>query len=243
LLSDTKNTPHSTVSDALRAHANARPSEAEYAMIGRIALNHTGLEYQLECLVWLYMGDVDIGHVATSQMTTVEILKALETLVDWREPDDVVADEIEWSISAFNILRVNRNSIIHGFNFKADNSIEKLFIERRTRSIVFDSFDQFELTKHSFMQVINDQNNLADHLYFIQRHLERRGGFEVHLPPNAPSEPATLRPRPQLPHALQPIDRESAKSTRRLRRSLAESEARAAKARRKDQQRLIGKAQ
>lgn len=222
-------TPYSAVSDALRAADNARPTESDYAQIGRIALNHSGLEFQLESLTWIYMGSVDIGHVATAQLTTLQIAKALETLVEWSEPDDVIAGEIEWALKAFDILRINRNTIVHGFNFKADNSTGKLFIERKTRSIVFDSFEQFEFTSASFWQMIRDQDRLADHLYHIQRHVDARGLNSITSNPNAPSNPTTLRPRPPLPIALKPLDRDAPQSSRRQRQSSLESEAREAK--------------
>ena len=226
-MSDNHNTKNGL--DALRKARNARPSDSDFAQIGRIALNHSGLEYQLESLTWIYMGDVDVGHVATSQMTTLQTIQALKTLVEWTEPDDAVAAEIEWCLQSFEILRINRNTVIHGFNFKADRENEKLFIERRTRSVVFDSFEQFEFDSRTLMTLINDQNRLADHLYHIQFHVDAREVKSLTPNQSAPSNPATLRPRPPSPTPLKPLDREKPQSARRLRQSSLEKAAREAK--------------
>jgi len=172
------------------------------------------------------MGDVDVGHIATSQMTTLQIIQSLETLVEWTEPDDSVAAEIEWCIQAFNVLRVNRNTIIHGFNFEADRDNGKLFIERRTRSVVFDSFEQFEFDSSALMTLISDQTRLAGHLYHIQFHVDARKVKSLTPNPNAPSNPSTLRPRPAPPTPLKPLDRERPQSDRRQRRSSLEKAAR-----------------
>ncbi len=233
------NTDDNSGLEAIRRSRNARPSDKDFAQIGRIALNHSGLEFQLESLTWIYMGDVDVGHVATSQMTTLQIIEALKTMVEWTEPDDSVAAEIDWCIQAFNVLRVNRNTVIHGFNFKADRDNGKLFIERRTRSVVFDSFEQFEFDSATLMRLIADQDSLADHLYHIQFHVDARSVKSLTPNPNAPSNPATIRPRPESPIPLKPLDREKPQSDRRRRRfsleKVAQEERYRARSRKKSQ--------
>lgn len=234
-MSDSPNT--SSGLDVIRKARNARPSDSDFAQIGHIALNHSGLEFQLESLTWVYMGDVDIGHVATSQMTTLQILQALATLVEWNEPDDHVAAEIEWCLEAFHVLRVNRNIIVHGFNFKADRDLRKLFIERRTRSVVFDSFEQFEFSPKTFMTMISEQDRLADHLYHILLHVDAREVKSITPNPNAPSSPTTLRARPSPPTPLEPLVREKPQSDRRQRQSSLGKVAREEKMRAKNRQR------
>ena len=127
------------------------------------------------------MGDVDIGHAATSQMTTLQIIQALETLAECTKPDDSVAAEIEWCIQAFYVLRINQNIVIHDFNFKADREKGKLSIERRTKSVVFNSFEQFEFDSGALKTLIADQNRIGDHLYHIQHHAMRAKLELLHL--------------------------------------------------------------
>ena len=115
-------TPTSAVANVFAKFRNSRPTESDYAAIGKLALQHTSLEYQLEALVWTYIGDTDKSHIATAKMRMNQKIEALETLVEWTEPDDGIADAIEWATKCFNILRDSRNSVIHGFNFTADQS-------------------------------------------------------------------------------------------------------------------------
>lgn len=233
--------PRGAILEAIEELRNERPDEGDYAKIGRIALSHTALEYQFETLVWAYMKDVDLGHIATSNLGVKEIEARLSTLVEWTEPDDFVADEIKWSLKAFDILRLNRNAIIHGFNFKADKKSGQLFLERRSNSVVFDSFMQYAFDATTLQQVVWDQERIADHLFFISRHIDRRGldAIGPGLPP--PSEPAALRPRPPLPHALAPLPREGPISTRRQRQASLEKAAKLEKNHVKDRQRAHAK--
>jgi hypothetical protein len=222
---------------AFKKMANERPSESDYAKIGKIALQHTGLEYQMESLVWFYMGDVDKAHIATSQMSVSQTTNMLKTLVEWTEPDDGIADAITYAIDGFHSLRLTRNYIVHGFNFKADNATEKLFIERRTKSFVFDEFERFELNARAFEQVITDQSNLSTYMWKLEKLLSQRG--HAALGPNQPGSNAnvSLPSKPAPPQVLKALPYEPAKSTRRQRQASLDKENRAAKGKRKDGQR------
>lgn len=222
---------------ALKNAENQRPSERDYAKIGRIVLQHTSLEYQLEALVWFYMGDLDKAHIATSQMTNSQITNMLKTLVEWTEPDDGIAEAIGYSIEGFHSLRLTRNAIVHGFNFKADNAAEKLYIERRTKSFVFDAFERYELSSRAFEQVITDQSNLSTYMWRLETLLKQRDN--VTLGPNqaALAAPSPLPAKPASPHILSALPHEPAKSVRHQRQASFEMEQKAEKGRRKDAQR------
>lgn len=216
---------------------NGSPEESDYALIGRIALQQTALEYQIEALIWHYMGDVDLGHIATAKLGNAARTEMLSTIVEWIEPDDGIAESIEWAIRYFHILRDNRNAIIHGFNFRADRKAGKLIIERRTKSLVFDAFQVFEINRGVLHQVRNDQVTLSMYLWKLRDIIERRPSEAIgpNLPP--PSEPAQLPSKPLLPAPLVPLPHEAPKSERHQRRALAEKEARESKVRRKELQR------
>jgi hypothetical protein len=216
---------------------NAQPSETDYAMIGRITLQHTGLEYQLERLVWAYMGDVDKGHIATCRMGIQELTDTLLTLVEWTEPEDHLADAFEWAVNAFHKLRVKRNSIVHGFNFEADQKSGKLFISRRTRSIVFDDFEEFELTPAALAQVSHEQVALSSFLYRLAKALMTRGEAFIGHDVAPPNEPTPLPNRPREPETLTPLPHQAPESKRRQRKASQELEARAKKLERKAEQR------
>jgi hypothetical protein len=222
---------------AFKKFKNERPTESDYAKIGRIALQHTGLEYQIEALIWTYFGDTDKGHVATAKMGMTQKIEALKTLVEWTEPDDGIADAIEWAIKCFEVVRDNRNSVVHGYNFKADQSSGKLFIEKRKPGMVFDSHLQFEITPGVLAGICNEQMNLSSYIYLLQKIIDRRGPESIGPGIPAPSEPSPLPNRCALPSSLDPLPHQAPESTRRQRKSLQEMEAKAAKAKRKDEQR------
>jgi hypothetical protein len=224
-------------SDLLDSILNSTPEESDYALIGRIALQQNALEYQLESLVWHYMEDVDKGHIATALLGCVQKTDMLATFVEWVEPDDHIAEAITWAIESFHILRINRNAVIHGYNFRADRKAGKLMIERRTKSLVFDSFQQFEINRKVLEQICADQSNLAMYLWRVQGSVERRpAGL---LAPNPPPllEHARLPAKPVRPASLSPLPHEVPKSARTLRRELAETDAKQAKLDRKESQR------
>lgn len=240
-LSDT--TPmNSAAVHMLDEFRNKEPSETDYAEIGRIAVQHSSLEYQLESLVWRYMGDVDKGHIATARMGIREITDVLKTLVDWTEPDDALADSIEWGIQCFHELRLKRNRIIHGFNFSADQKSGKLFIEGRTRSIVFDAFDQFEICRKTLQRVTEEQVLLSMFLYDIHRHIDRRGLDAIGHDRPPPSELFQSSAKPPLPEKMTPIDRDAPKSIRRQRAELEATNAKRAKSDSKNAQRAAQRA-
>ena len=216
---------------------NRKPSENDYASVGRIALNHTGLEYQIESLIWTYMKDIDLGHISTSGMNSETMLKTLRALVDWTEPEDHVAGEIRWALKGFETLRNARNSVIHGFNFSADKRDGKLFIEKRSKSIVFDSFEIFDLAPKVLQSVIRDQGRLGAYIYHIFKTLEMRGPEYIGYTANIPISPSLLPARPPEPRPLNPLPSELPKSPRQVRQALKIDEARAEKIARKDRQR------
>lgn len=212
---------------------NRTPSDQDFAEIGRIAIQHTSLEFQLEALVWRYMGDIDKGHIATSQMGIQELTNVLKTLVEWTEPDDTLADCIEWGIECFHALRKLRNDIIHGFNFTADQKTGRLFIEARTRSVIFDSFQQFEITPQTLRQISGEQVILSVFLNQIDLHIESRGQDAIGHDKPPPSNSFRPRSMPPKPTTITPKDHEKPVSARRKRKQLLERQAREAKKKRR----------
>ncbi|MDT7527995.1 hypothetical protein OVY29_04895 [Sphingopyxis sp. SE2] len=203
------------VLQALMDHINREPTESEYAAIGRVALNHTALEYQIESLIWTYMKDVDLGHIATSGQSTDKQIQILKTLVEWNEPEDHVADAIDWSISAFKVLRTNRNNLVHGFNFTADRKGGGLHIERRRKPLIFDSHEIVVLSNGILDGVVNDQRRLAIYLWRISMLISRRGDEHIGHDCAAPDDPTDLPSRPVMPTLLQALPHEPPRSPHR----------------------------
>lgn len=199
-------------------YINSQPTTEDYAQIGRITLQHTSLEFELETLVWKYMGDLDKGHIATARMGVQDITEVLMTLVEWTEPDDGLAEAIEWGVQCFHALRLKRNSIIHAFNFQADQKTERLFLERRTRSRVFDSFELYEISRKTLEQVVGEQVVLSIYLYRLAEIIDARGPEAIMPNPPLPATQQALPTRPALPVKLIPQEREPVTSNRRKRK-------------------------
>ena len=240
-MSRSTSSPHSVVAEAILEGANRRPSQEDFALVGMIALNHTGLEYQIESFVWRYMKDTDLGHIATSRMGIMEIVDTLATLVEWTEPEDHVAEAISVALSHFNTLRLKRNTIIHGFNFIADKRAGKLFIERRTKSIVFDDFLTYEISNSVLKTVEAEQFKLGNFLFQLGRQIGRRGEEAIGHDKPPPSERTPLPPIPREPERLIPLPHEAPKSARSQRRASQESEAHERKLAQKARQRAVTK--
>ena len=216
---------------------NTIPTERDFAVIGKVVLQHTGLENLLENLVWLYMKSIDRGHIATSQLGIQQLTDMLQTLVDWTEPEDAVAEAIEWGVAAFHILRLNRNSVVHGVNFKADKKADKLFIERKTKSLVFDSFEIFEINHAVLAKITEDQNALANYFYILLGALKARGPSWIGSGIEPPTSPLPLPSKPPEPKRLIPLPHESPLAPRRQRQASEATAAKQAKLDRKDRQR------
>ena len=233
--------PNGAVANFLRSAENARPTEADYAAIGKIALQHTGLQYQFETLVWDYMGDVDIGHISTCRMGVQEITDTLLALVEWTEPEDAIEESVRWSVDFFHKLRLKRNSIIHGYNFIADNNSGNLYVEKRTKSIVFADFEEFEFTPDTLREICDEQTNLSTYLHSVSRLIRRRGQQYIGHESSPPSEPTPLPPKPATPKILTPLPHSNPKSARHQRRASQETATRDAKKASKDRQRQSAK--
>jgi hypothetical protein len=227
--------------DSLKEFMNGKPDERDYALIGKIALQSTLIEYQLETLVWYYMESVDRGHIATAKLSSVDKAEMLKTFVEWIEPDDGLADAVNWAIACFHTLRQNRNSIIHGFNFRADKKAGKLIIEKRSRSLVFDAFQTFEINRQVLEQVNADQKALSMYIWRLNRAATERPPEAIgpNLPP--PASPARLPTTHAPPAPLEPLPHEAPKSSRRLRAEQAQTGAKRAAGERKDRQRREAK--
>jgi hypothetical protein len=213
------------------------PSEQDYALLGRIALNHASLEYVIESMIWGYMEDVDKGHVATSPLGSIERTNMLATLVDWTEPDDDVAEAIAFSIRSFHTLRTIRNTLLHGHNFRVSTTKDRLLLDSRGKGLVFDAWQVFDFQRSDLERIEQDQLNLLIFMGGVFNAITARpkGAIGPNLPP--PVLPCALPAKPPEPQTLTRLDHITPKSARTQRRELVEKEARASKYAARERQR------
>ena len=98
------------------------------ALVGLSTLNWNSVEETLENLMWYYLGGNEVGHVITSRMANMSRCDALTALADIRETLPEVRLRLDHFIKAFDILRINRNAIVHSVTFRLDHEDNTLWL-------------------------------------------------------------------------------------------------------------------
>lgn len=81
--------------------------------LGRISLEWNMVEHFFTALIWELLGDFPTGMAVTGGMGNVSKADVILRLVRQRIRNQSVIDRIEFACKAFNILRGNRNILIH----------------------------------------------------------------------------------------------------------------------------------
>lgn len=183
------------------ALAALTPGDAVYAAVGRIALYWTYVEYLVEVLIWRYVGDVDIGHILTSKLSNPDRAEVLDILSKHEESDPAGRNRIEHAIKGFKILRVNRNKIIHSYNFFTQPGSGIRFSGRK-KVRVMEAFDEYLVTVDQLNQLVSGLIAWGDFLQKIINAVTDRRGLD---PDNEPIEWRAWPDRPRLPEKLTPL--------------------------------------
>lgn len=89
-------------------------SENLLARVGHIAVAWNEAEYVLNRLLWLYLDtDAQTAAILTRPMRAADREKLLRALVDAKEIDKTIAEEIGEAIKLCAACRENRNTILH----------------------------------------------------------------------------------------------------------------------------------
>ncbi len=181
------------------------PSEKVYAAVGRLTLQWTYLEYMIEVLIWRYVGDVDKGHIFTSQMGNQSLTDVLELLVKYEEMDERGRETITHAIKGFHVLRLNRNKIVHSYNFfeMPDSGIE---FSGRKKVRLFSEFDQYSLSIEQLDQQVAAVSTWG---WFLHRAVDAVSDRRGADPENEPIEWRPWPEKPPLPEMLIPIRQEA----------------------------------
>lgn len=100
-----------------------RQTEAElFADLGKIVLNFSTLEFVLACFVTrLISDDSKVGAIVTSEMSFQNLLKAFDSLTQYRITDPPVLAKVSTLIKRLNASEQERNKIIHSVYALPDN--------------------------------------------------------------------------------------------------------------------------
>jgi hypothetical protein len=115
------------------------------AEVGLVALNWNDVEEILERLIWYYLGSDEVGHIITSKMHNQSRCNVLTNLADARESLPQIKVRIDHFAAVFDILRLNRNAIIHSVNFNLHHASETVSLERLTKTIRTREYDTYSM--------------------------------------------------------------------------------------------------
>ena len=99
------------------AKTNAPDLSKHFEMLGRITHDWNFLEHQIAVLCWLYTKDIEAAHVFTSRLRNAERAAALLEISERRDARPRVRGAIKFLVGAFNILRENRNALVHSHHW------------------------------------------------------------------------------------------------------------------------------
>lgn len=178
------------------------PDEAEYANVGRITIYWSFAEYMIETLIWRYIGDVDKGHIVTAQLGSQSLTDILEALVSGLEEDTEAKEAITHAVEGFHILRVNRNKIVHSYNFLRDADQDVIRFSGRKKVRIFEEFEPYVMTKAELKALVHELYTWNTFLSDLVDAVTDRWEHSL------VGEPHELRPwprKPPLPKRLTPL--------------------------------------
>lgn len=85
-------------------------------LLGKIVYDFNFLEHSVRIVLWSYVGDIEFGAALTRSIGNVSLADTLTQYCAEKEEDAVVAAAIRHGAKAFNICRMNRNSLAHAMN-------------------------------------------------------------------------------------------------------------------------------
>src|SRR5688572_9223636 len=101
--------------------------ETEEAMplvynLGRMSLEWNMMEQFFTGLIWTYLGDHGVGMAVTSGLGNQSRADVLLGLARQRKNKPELLKRVEFACKAFNILRENRNMLIHSHSIFASST-------------------------------------------------------------------------------------------------------------------------
>jgi hypothetical protein len=127
-----------------------------FAQIGAATLSWNSAEEALERFIWYYLRSDEVGHIVTSKLHNVGRLDVLRNLVDACESVADIRTRIDHFLDAFDILRLNRNVIVHSVSFSLHGGEETFNFERLKKSIRTREYDTYSMPLET-LEKLNEQ--------------------------------------------------------------------------------------
>jgi hypothetical protein len=88
------------------------------ALVGSITQNWNYLEHQIGVIAWFLTKDPEAAQSFTARMRNAELCAAILDLAEMREKRPRYRAALKFVVAAFNILRENRNALVHSDPFR-----------------------------------------------------------------------------------------------------------------------------
>jgi hypothetical protein len=88
------------------------------ALVGSITQNWNYLEHQMGVIAWFLTKDPEAAYAFTARMRNAELCGAILDLAEMREKRPRYKAAIKFLVAAFNVLRENRNALVHSDPFR-----------------------------------------------------------------------------------------------------------------------------
>lgn len=164
------------------------------ALVGLTTLNWNSVEETLEQLIWHYLGSDKVGHIVTSKMQNMSRCDVLGAIAEAQEAIPAVAERVNHFIAAFDILRLNRNAIVHSVKFTLDAKENTLWLERLKKSIRSREYDTYSMPAETLERLADQMAELNEFGRTLLEIMQKRAGlvkqpfFDWERPPPWPDK-------------------------------------------------------
>lgn len=147
------------------------------ALVGLSTLNWNSVEETLESLIWFYLGSEKIGHIITSRMQNMSRCDVLTALAAAKEGIPRIQERVTHFVKAFDVLRVNRNAIVHSVKFTLDAENNTLWLEKVRRSIRTREYDTYSMPAEALEKLADQMAELDEFGKTVLEIMRRRSGL------------------------------------------------------------------
>lgn len=150
---------------------------ADSAAVGTDTLAWSRVEAALEQLIWQCIGSADRGHVVTSQLHNVARADLLHALAAMLEPNPTILERVEDALAAFDILRLNRNVIVHCVDLRPSHHDRNILkIQRHKKTLRMEEPEVYYLKRERLADMIDEMGSLEDFMLTARECMDKRSG-------------------------------------------------------------------
>jgi hypothetical protein len=184
-------------------------------LLGLITHYWNNLEVAFAIIPWLYSDD-KLSGLFINRLSARDLLAATGEIMGHREPNARVRSAVEFAISALNIIRENRNILVHSLHIAAENRTDVAWVRQSKSNPIYRIMTRANLrdlrTLYTAMMRLDEYLDGLIGRIDYDRNYPSPGMFELDKRPALPR-------RFPLPRKLEQIDPRAPRSAKRQPRS------------------------